>query len=60
MGTIADSMGIVAGVLLSLSGLGLLLMGVIGMATRRWRRGATAAGAGLATLVLGMWLSGVL
>jgi hypothetical protein len=55
-----DGLGIVAGVLLSLCGLGLVVMGVVAMADRRWRGGAVGAGAGLLSLAAGFWLVGVL
>jgi hypothetical protein len=51
---------IVVGVLLSLVGLGLLLMGVIAMASRRWKRGAIGTAVGAVALVVGFLLVGVL
>ncbi len=56
----ADVLGIVVGVVLCLSGLGLVLMGAIGMADRRLRRGAMGIAAGAAVALLGFWLVGVL
>ena len=55
-----DVFQIVVGVLLSLSGLGLLFMGLISLADRRWRRGGIAAASGLGLLGLGFLLVGVL
>ena len=54
-----DVLEIVLGVLLSLTGLGLLLMGLIGTAAGRWRRGLLGAAAGLGLTALGFWLVGV-
>jgi len=56
----ADVFKIVLGVLLSLCGLGVILMGVIAMADRRWRGGAIGAAAGAAMFALGLWLVGVI
>jgi hypothetical protein len=53
-------LGNVAGVILSLCGLGLLLMGVMAMAARSWRGGASLAGAGVVLLLVGFWLVGVI
>jgi hypothetical protein len=50
---------IVVGVLLSLGGLGVLLMGVMAMMARRWRGGAVGCAVGLGLLFLGFWLVGV-
>jgi hypothetical protein len=55
-----EVLGIVVGVLLSLCGLALVLMGVIAMADRRWKGGAAGALAGVVTLAVGFWLVGVL
>jgi hypothetical protein len=60
MDSVLDHVGTVAGVLMAIGGLSLVLMGTIGMANRRWRNGALASAAGLAVLVVGLWLSGVL
>jgi len=54
-----DVFQIVLGVLLSLCGLGLLLMGLLALADRAWRPGAVGAGAGLVLFVGGLWLVGV-
>jgi hypothetical protein len=54
-----DVLGIVVGVLLSLCGLGLVVMGAVAMADRRWRGGATLAAVGLAALATGFLLVGV-
>lgn len=56
----ADVFGIVVGVILSLAGLGLLLMGVISLADRTWKRGSIAVLLGAGLTVAGMWLVGVL
>ena len=50
----------VIGVILALSGLGVLLMGVIAMADRSWKSGGITAGLGTALLVAGLWLVGVM
>jgi hypothetical protein len=55
-----DVLGIVVGVLLSLCGLGLVLMGVVAMADRRWRGGLLGALLGLLALALGFRLVGLL
>jgi hypothetical protein len=49
----------VIGVILSLSGLGILLMGVIAIADRSWRQGAVTTVLGAALLVGGLYLVGV-
>jgi hypothetical protein len=50
----------VVGVLLALAGLGVLVMGVIGLADRSFRSGAVYAGVGAAVLGIGLWLAGAL
>jgi hypothetical protein len=55
----ADVFKIVVGVILSLGGLGLVLMGAIAIADKSWKPGAGAFAVGLALLVGGMWLVGV-
>ena len=55
----ADVFKIVVGVILSLGGLGLVLMGAIAIADRSWKPGLGAFGVGLALLLGGMWLVGV-
>jgi hypothetical protein len=55
----ADTFKTVVGVLLSLSGLGVLLMGVIAIADRSWRQGAVTTVLGAALLVAGLYLVGV-
>jgi hypothetical protein len=49
----------IIGVVLALSGLGVLLMGVIALSDKAWRSGAVAAGLGAVLLVAGLWLVGV-
>jgi hypothetical protein len=56
----ADAFPVVAGVLLSLSGLGIVLMGVIAMANRRWKKGGVGAAAGAVLVVVGFFLVGVI
>jgi hypothetical protein len=56
----ADVFQVVVGVLLSLGGLGILLMGLIAAIDRDLRRGLTAALVGLACFAGGLWLVGVL
>jgi hypothetical protein len=60
VGAFSDGFPIVAGVLLSLAGLSLVLMGVLGMANRRWRRGAAGTAAGVLLVVAGFLLVGVI
>lgn len=55
-----DVFEIVIGVLLSLTGLGIVLMGLIAVAAGRWQRGALGAVAGALLTALGFWLVGVL
>ena len=56
----AQTFRVVIGVILSLAGLGILLMGVIAMADRSWKAGGVTAGLGTALLVAGLWLVGVM
>ncbi|MFV1959889.1 MAG: hypothetical protein ACC662_10825 [Planctomycetota bacterium] len=55
-----DFFPVVVGVLCALSGLGIVLMGLIAVAGRRPRRGGLGALAGLLLLALGLWLVGFL
>ncbi len=55
-----DVFEIVIGVLLSLTGLGVVLMGLIAVAAGGWRRGAVGAVVGVLLTALGFWLVGVL
>lgn len=55
-----DVFQIVIGVILSLGGLGLLLMGFIAITDRDWRQGGIASLLGAVLAVAGMWLVGVL
>jgi hypothetical protein len=50
----------VIGVILSLAGLGMLLMGVIAMSDRSFKSGGVAAGLGAILLVVGLWMVGVM
>ena len=50
----------VIGVLLSLAGLGLVVMGGIALADRSWKSGGGAFVIGLVMLLGGMWLVGAL
>ncbi|HVG95095.1 MAG TPA: hypothetical protein VND21_11655 [Planctomycetota bacterium] len=50
----------VIGVLMALSGLGVLLMGVIAMADRALQKGGIAVGLGAALIAAGLWLVGAL
>ena len=50
----------VIGVILALSGLGILLMGVIAIADRSWRSGTITAAMGAVLLLAGLWLVGVM
>ena len=55
-----DVFEIVIGVLLSLTGLGIVLMGLIAVAAGTWKRGTLGALAGALLTALGFWLVGVL
>jgi hypothetical protein len=55
----ADVFQVVLGVVLSLCGLGLLLLGLIAVADREWKRGGAATLVGAGLLAAGMWLVGV-
>ncbi len=50
----------IIGVILALSGLGVLLMGVIALSDKAWRSGAVATGLGVGLLIAGLWLVGAL
>jgi hypothetical protein len=50
----------IVGVILALSGLGVLLMGVIALADRSFKSGTVAAVAGAVLLVAGLWLVGAI
>ena len=50
----------IIGVILALSGLGVLLMGVIALSDKAWRSGTVATVLGVALLVGGLWLVGAL
>jgi hypothetical protein len=50
----------VIGVLMALSGLGVLLMGVIAMADRALQKVGIAVGLGAALIAAGLWLVGAL
>ena len=56
----ADVFKTVVGVLLALVGLGVLVMGVVGLADRSWKSGAVYAGVGAAVLGIGLYLAGAL
>jgi hypothetical protein len=56
----ADVFKTVVGVLLALVGLGVLVMGVVGLADRSWKSGAIYAGVGAAVLGIGLHLAGAL
>jgi hypothetical protein len=50
----------IVGVILALSGLGVLLMGVIALADRSFKSGTVAAVMGAVLLVVGLWLVGAI
>ena len=50
----------IIGVILALSGLGVLLMGVIALADRSFKSGTVAAVLGAALLVFGLWMVGAI
>ena len=54
-----DVFEIVIGVLLSLTGLGVVLMGLIAVAAGRWQRGTLGAVLGAVLTAAGFWLVGV-
>ena len=56
----AEGFKTVIGVLLSLAGLGLVVMGGIALADRSWKSGGGAFVIGLVMLLGGMWLVGAL
>ena len=58
--TFAETFKTVIGVLLSLSGLGILLMGVIALSDKSFQKGGMAALLGVVLLVGGLWLVGAL
>lgn len=60
LATFAEVFKTVIGVLLSLAGLGLVVMGGIALADRSWKSGGGAFLVGLVMLVGGMWLVGAL
>ena len=55
-----DVFEIVIGVLLALTGLGIVLMGLIAVAAGTWKRGGLGAIAGAVLTAIGLWLVGVL
>ena len=59
LASFVDVFQVVLGVILSLSGIGLLLMGLIAVADRELRRGGLAALFGAAMFAVGLWLVGV-
>lgn len=59
LGTFAETFKTVIGVILALSGLGVLLMGVIALADKSVKSGSIAAIMGAALLVGGLLLVGV-
>jgi len=60
LGAFADVFKVLIGVLLSLAGLGLVVMGAIALADRSWKSGGGAFAAGLVLLIGGLWLVGAL
>jgi hypothetical protein len=50
----------VIGVIMALSGLGVLLMGVIALADKQLQKGGIAAGLGAALIAAGLWLVGAM
>lgn len=60
LATFAEVFKTVIGVLLSLAGLGLVVMGGIALADRSWASGGGAFLVGLVMLVGGMWLVGAI
>lgn len=59
LASFVDVLQIVIGVLMSLSGLGLLLMGLIALTDRAFRQGGLGVLFGLGLLVGGFWLVGI-
>ncbi len=58
LASFAEVFKTVIGVLLSLAGLGLVVMGGIALADRSWKSGGGAFLVGLVLLVGGLWLVG--
>ena len=58
--TFPETFRTVIGVLLALSGLGILLMGVIALSDKSFQKGGMAALLGAVLLVGGLWLVGAL
>ena len=56
----ADTFKTVLGVLLALAGLGVGLQGVVGLAGKSWKTGATFLGIGAALLIVGLHLAGAI
>jgi len=57
---IGSTLKTVIGVIMALSGLGVLLMGVIALADKQVQKGGIAAGLGAALIAAGLWLVGAL
>ena len=57
---VGTTLKIVIGVIMALSGLGVLLMGVIATADKALQKGAIAMGLGAALIAAGLWLVGAL
>jgi hypothetical protein len=57
---VGSTLKTVIGVIMALSGLGVLLMGVIAMADKQLQKGAIAAGLGAGLIAGGLWLVGAL
>lgn len=60
LASFADVFQSVLGVLFGLSGVGLLLMGLIALSDREWRHGGAATLFGLGMSAVAMWLVGIL
>lgn len=60
LATFAETFKTIIGVILALSGLGILLMGAIALSDKAWRSGGVATGLGAALLVAGLYLVGAI
>jgi hypothetical protein len=58
--SVGTTLRTVIGVIMALSGLGVLLMGVIAMADKSVQKGGIAIGLGAALVAAGLWLVGAM
>jgi hypothetical protein len=60
LASIGDTLKTVMGVVLGLTGMAVLLVGVIALADKSVQKGATAAVLGAVLMAAGLWLTGAL